>query len=85
MTREQWLQVKPGDFVIDRGLKSTPHRLVIAVKRWPPKRAGAMVRTWITVANVKSSGSTTQFANIVDGKAPGRFELVPVTLVAGTP
>jgi hypothetical protein len=41
VTRDEWLQVRVGDAVIDRKLKGSPRRKVLEVHRVMPRRGGS--------------------------------------------
>lgn len=80
MTREEWLEVRVGDEVVDRKLKGAPRRKVLEVQRVTPDRGGSKhPRTTLVVPSLKSRGAVVILWSTEDTLGDGhggRFELV---------
>jgi hypothetical protein len=81
VTREEWLQVRVGNVIIDRKLLGHPRREVLAVNRHKPRHRGRRTRTILTVWNLKEQGKRTTLWSIEDtlgkGRQGERFEFAP--------
>lgn len=75
MTTAEWLVVKVGDFVVDRGCASLPHREVLAVKRVSGKLGQrGKTRTTIHVPRRHGKGPPVIICNTED-RSGARFVL----------